>query len=74
MENLVGKLANIAVDYLFEDQLLLADPVEIIDQKEVTHELLGKRVAIRVKSIQCPEIEKWIMRSEVIFIRSKSAP
>lgn len=71
MEELRGKIATIAVDYLFEEKLFLGDPVEILDQKEEKHELLGKRVAIKVKSLERPDIEKWIWKSEIVFIREK---
>lgn len=71
MEKLRNKIATIAVDYLFDDELFLGDPVEILDQREERHELLGKRVAIKVKSLQRPEVEKWILRSEVVFVREK---
>lgn len=71
MDELKDKLATISVDYLFDDKLFLGDPVEIIDQREERHELLGKRLAIKVKSLQRPEAEKWIWRSEVVFVREK---
>ena len=71
MEELREKIATIAVDYLFDEKLFLGDPVVILDQREEKHELLGKRVAIKVKSLERLEVEKWIWRSEVVFVREK---
>ena len=71
MEELREKIATIAVDYLFDEKLFLGDPVVILDQREEKHELLGKRVAIKVKSLERPAVEKWIWRSEVVFVREK---
>ena len=71
MDELRGKIATIAVDYLIEDILFLGDPIEILDQREEKHELLGRRVIIKVKSLERPEVEKWIWKSEVAFVRDK---
>jgi|MudIll2142460700_1097286.scaffolds.fasta_scaffold135592_2 hypothetical protein len=70
MGKLVGKIATIAVDYLFEDRLYLGDTVEILEQKEEKF-FFGKRTVIKVKSLRFPKIEKEIFRSEIIFIRPK---
>lgn len=70
MEKLVGKMATIAVDYLFGDGLYLGDAVEISEQKEEKF-FFGKRTVIRVKSLRSPKIEKEIFRSEIVFSRPK---
>ena len=65
MEQLVGKKAMICVDSLFGDELYFNEFVEILDQKEIEHKLIGKRLAIKVRSDDHPNVEKWILRSEV---------
>ncbi|MFB3884522.1 MAG: hypothetical protein ACE144_04795 [Thermodesulfobacteriota bacterium] len=69
MEQLVGKKADISVDYLNTDGLLFRESVEILDQKEIEHELIGKRLAIKVRSSR--RVEKWILRFEVAGVRNE---
>ena len=71
VEELRGKIATIAVNYLYKDKLLLGDLVEILDQREEKYELRERRLAIKVRSVKRPEVEKWIWGSEVVFAREK---
>jgi len=71
MEQLVVKKATICVDYLYGNELYYKETVEILDQREIEHELIGKRLAIKVRSDDHPEVEKWILRSEVAAVKNK---
>ena len=70
MENLVGKLATIGVDYLYSQELYLGDSVEILEQREEDF-LLGKRVVVKVKSLRDSKTVRDVFRSEIVFVRSK---
>ena len=71
MVELKGKIAIITVDDLTRQKLFLGDPVEVLDQEIISHEFVGCRLALRVKSLRRPQVEKWIWRSEVAFIKEK---
>ena len=73
MEDLKGKIAIIAVDYLAKDGLVQGDPVEILDQREEPFFRDHKVVKIRVRSLRHPDVEKEIFKSEVVAIRDKNA-
>jgi hypothetical protein len=71
VEELKEKAARIAVDYLAKERLDFGDPVEILEQEVVSHELIGCRLALKVKSLKRLKAEKWIWKSEVVFVRDK---
>ena len=65
------EIATIAVDCYGKEKLFLGDPVEILEQVEEYHELIGRSLAVRVKSIIRPEVHKWIWRSDVVPVKEE---
>jgi hypothetical protein len=73
MQELRNKIATIAVDYLFGDELYKGDTVEILDER-VEEFFLGTRRVIKVKPLnRSGAAEKEIFESEVAFVRDKEA-
>jgi hypothetical protein len=71
LDELKGKIVTIAVDDLAKQKLFLGDPVEILEQQVVSHEFIGCRSSIKVKSLKRLKVLKSICKSEVVFVRDK---
>ena len=71
MVELKGKIVIIPVDNLTKQNLFLGVPVEILEQEIISHDFVGCRLALEIKSLRHPKVENWIWRSEVDFIKEK---
>ncbi len=73
MDDLRGKIAIIAVDYLAKDGLIQGDPVEILDQREEPFFLDQRVIKLKARSLRHPNVEREIFRSEVVSVRDRKS-